>query len=74
MQKNIHHARSSARPKPPKILSELYYAHNALDTYARNNTNRGENFLFINDRARNIIIFLTPQNIHDSCVKVMPFL
>jgi hypothetical protein len=60
IRRNIHHARSKEIPKLPTNFLDL---HLALETYPRLVTNKGENFLRVNDEQSNIVIFTTTQNL-----------
>lgn len=60
IKSNLHHARSQLHPPLPKTLADL---HDALDRYDLV-TNRGENFLFINDRISNIVGFSCETNLN----------
>lgn len=62
--KNIHRARSFHIPSLPPTLEAL---HAAFHVYDRRKTNKGEEFLLVNDSENHIVIFSTPQNLRFLC-------
>jgi len=63
IRKNIYNARKAIQPKIPKNIDEV---HNVLNDL-KLTTNRDENFLLVNDKVSNIIIFSTVENLKLLC-------